>query len=132
LKCNLDHMFIMEFSEIQNALAAILGLRAIMKHRRSHHLPPPEPASSEEALRFVRELQRLPKPDREFPDEAVLAKYLDQFPLGTLRSVARRVMMDIMKRPAPKDSLIRTKKKPPRPSRSGSVRKARKAKKKAR
>jgi hypothetical protein len=65
---------------------------------------PQEPASSEEALAFVRKLQQEFSAMEHTPDnEKKLLERMNQFESGNLSSIARRVMMDIMKRPPPAD-----------------------------
>lgn len=52
-----------------------------------------EAAATEQALDFVRGLQR------RGPDKEAVKKYIDEFPLGKLQSIARRIMMDVLKSP---------------------------------
>lgn len=57
--------------------------------------------SSEEALAFVQNLQKtFPKTPRSNAEQERLREYLAKFDAETLRSVGRRVLMDILKRPA--------------------------------
>lgn len=57
--------------------------------------------SSEEALAFVRDLQKaFTKTPRSKAEQERLREYLAKFDAETLRSVGRRVLMDILKRPA--------------------------------
>jgi hypothetical protein len=61
---------------------------------------PPKPVSSEEALAFVRNLQeRFLKPDRTPADDRRVHEYIKEFDPELLRSVAARVMIDVLKRP---------------------------------
>lgn len=63
--------------------------------------PLPEPASSEEALKFVQELQeKFYKKIRSEIDEGALREHLAKTSADELRRIARRVTMDILKRPA--------------------------------
>ena len=63
---------------------------------------PQEPVSSEEALAFVRKLQEEFSGMEHTPDnEKRLLERMNLFESGKLSSIARRVMMDIMKRPPP-------------------------------
>lgn len=63
---------------------------------------PQEPVSSEEALAFVRRLQEEFSAMEHTPDnEKRLLERMNQFDSVKLSSIARRVMMDIMKRPPP-------------------------------
>jgi hypothetical protein len=58
-------------------------------------------ASSERALAFIQALQKtFPTIATSAADRERLRKYLGKFQKDELRSVARRVMIDIMKRPA--------------------------------
>jgi hypothetical protein len=76
--------------------------------------------SSERALAFIRALQKaFPTIASSAADKERLRKYLGKFKKEELRSVARRVMIDIMKRPA--RTIIGDKKysaQPPMPSQS--------------
>lgn len=61
---------------------------------------PPKPASSEDALAFVRDLQeKFLKPNRSRADDRRLQTYLSQRDPETLRSIASRVMIDVLKCP---------------------------------
>src|SRR5258708_37341100 len=60
-----------------------------------------EPATSEEALAFVRDLHKLGG-KRTLADQARVAAFVNSLPLGTLKGIARRIMMDIMKAPPPR------------------------------
>jgi hypothetical protein len=65
---------------------------------------PPKPASSEDALAFVRALQeKFLKPDRSLADERRLRNYIKECDPKLLRSIATRVMIDVLKRPHPAD-----------------------------
>jgi hypothetical protein len=70
-----------------------------MKNKPLPASPIVEPATTEEALEFVRGLQKFRKKDDAPVDESAVKEYVNQFSLGTLQSIARRVMMDIMKGP---------------------------------
>jgi hypothetical protein len=65
-------------------------------------LPPAAPivpaASSEEALRFVEGLQKFRR-GRGKVDRAGLALFVNQFPVGQLQAIARRIMLDLVKGP---------------------------------
>jgi hypothetical protein len=67
---------------------------------------PPEPAqtvapaTSEEAQAFVRELYKRGG-KRTLADQARVADFVNNLPLGTLKGIARRIMMDILKAPPP-------------------------------
>src|SRR5258708_33194895 len=60
-----------------------------------------EPATSEEALAFVRDLHKLGG-KRTLAAQARVADFVNGLPLGTLKGIARRIMMDIMKAPPPR------------------------------
>src|SRR5260370_37832860 len=60
-----------------------------------------EPATSEEALAFVRDLHKLGG-KRTLAAQARGADFVNGLPLGTLKGIARRIMMDIMKAPPPR------------------------------
>jgi hypothetical protein len=62
---------------------------------------PATTVSSEEALAFVQKLQKaFPKTPRSKAEQERLRDYLAKFDAEVLRSVGRRVLMDILKRPA--------------------------------
>ncbi|MEO8739064.1 MAG: hypothetical protein ABI537_05100 [Casimicrobiaceae bacterium] len=59
-----------------------------------------KPASSEEALAFVRDLQeKFLKPDRSRADDRLVRTYLAGEDPERLRSIASRVMIDVLKGP---------------------------------
>jgi hypothetical protein len=61
---------------------------------------PVSPKTSEEALEFVRNMQKaFPKTPRTKKELAALRKYLAQFTDAELRAVGRRVLSDLMQRP---------------------------------
>jgi hypothetical protein len=64
-----------------------------MKTKPLPDAPLEEAAGTEQALDFVRGLQR------RRADKTAVKKYIDGFSLGTLQSVARRIMMDVLKAP---------------------------------
>ena len=65
-----------------------------MKNKRLSDMPLVEPAGSEEALGTIRELWAFRH------DKTLVKENLDRRPLGQLQSIARRIMMDIMKGPS--------------------------------
>ena len=71
-----------------------------MKNKPLPDAPATETASSEDALRFVQGLQeeyiRRGHPGNV---QAFAEEYLDRFSRSDLRSIGRRILMDIMKRP---------------------------------
>ena len=61
---------------------------------------PVSPKTSEEALDFVRKMQRaFPKTPRSRKERAALQKYLAQFTDAELRAVGSRLLSDLMQRP---------------------------------
>ena len=61
---------------------------------------PVSPKTSEEALAFVRSLQKaFPKTPRTKKELAALRKYLARFSDAELKAVGRRVLSDLMQRP---------------------------------
>ena len=62
-----------------------------MKYKPLPDEPLGEVAGSEDALDFVRGLQK-----RRDDDEAV-KRYIDEFPIDRLQSIGRRIMMDLLK-----------------------------------
>jgi len=61
---------------------------------------PVPPKTSEEALEFVRNMQKaFPRPPRTKKELAALRKYLARFTDAELRAVGRRVLSDLMQRP---------------------------------
>jgi hypothetical protein len=70
-----------------------------MKNKPLQEAPVSETASSEDALGFVRGLQEEYRRERPVEQKAFVEQYLDRFTRGELRSIGRRILMDIMKRP---------------------------------
>jgi hypothetical protein len=63
-------------------------------------IDPVSPKTSEEALGFVRKMQKaFPKTPRTKRELAALRKYLAEFTDAELRAVGRRVLSDLMQRP---------------------------------
>jgi hypothetical protein len=61
---------------------------------------PVSPKTSEEALEFVRNMQKaFPKTPRTKKELAALRKYLAQFTDAELKAVGRRVLSDFLQRP---------------------------------
>jgi len=61
---------------------------------------PVSPKTSEEALDFVRKMQkRFPKTPRTKKELAAVQKYLAKFTDAELKAVGRRVLSDLMQRP---------------------------------
>jgi hypothetical protein len=58
------------------------------------------PKTSEEALDFVRKMQKaFPKQPRTKKEEAALRKFLAQFTAAELHAVGRRLLSDLLQRP---------------------------------
>jgi pimeloyl-ACP methyl ester carboxylesterase len=92
---NIKHICMVDYPETHEALATILGLPK--PRRRKRFVAGVKPATSEEALAFVREIQRLPRGEIE------VRKFTDAIPKRRLRGLALRIFMDILKRqPEPK------------------------------
>lgn len=70
-----------------------------MKNKPLPDAPVSKTANSEEALQFVRGLLEEYTRERPLNEQAFVEQYLDRFTRGELRSVGRRILMDIMKRP---------------------------------
>lgn len=102
-----------------------------MKREPPRPAPLVEPATSADALAFVRELQKRGA-KRTPQDAARVADFLNSMPLGQLKGIARRIMMDIMKGPPGGSDAARPA--PPKRGPSGQQpkKKARSAAKKAR
>jgi hypothetical protein len=85
--------------------------------------PAVQTASSENALAFIQALQKeFPGTRRTLIEKQRLRDFLGKFGNDELRSVARRVMIDIMKRPArtiASDGYAPPQSPPPSPSREG-------------
>ncbi len=63
-------------------------------------IDPVSPKTSEQALAFVRRMQKaFPKTPRTEKELAALRKYLARFTPAELRAVGRRVLSDLMQRP---------------------------------
>jgi hypothetical protein len=98
---DISHMVLMNHSRTLDALAAILGAPGAAMSPRIP--PPPEPASDEDLIAFIRWLRKRPRrkaPWPHFDDPArrdlVPLEFQDKLPGITLR-----IIMDVMKRPAP-------------------------------
>jgi hypothetical protein len=61
--------------------------------------PPVKPATRGEVFEFLRGLQEFRRKGDEPFNEQAIADYLAQQPLGLQQSIARRIMMDILKSP---------------------------------
>jgi hypothetical protein len=71
-----------------------------MKNKPLPDAPATETASSEDALRFVQGLQEeYIRRGHPLNVQAFAEEYLDRFSRSDLRSIGRRILMDIMKRP---------------------------------
>jgi hypothetical protein len=68
-----------------------------MRNRPLPEAPPVETVDGEEALNFVHKFQEAYRDAHD--KEAFVERYLDQFTQSQLRSVGRRILMDLMKRP---------------------------------
>jgi hypothetical protein len=79
-----------------------------MENKKLTAAPPVKPATRDEALEFLKGLQRFQIEEDEPVDDVAVREYLSKFPLGSLQGIARRIMMDIMKAPiadvTPEDS----------------------------
>ena len=100
---DLHHMFMLDQPEILAAIGGIMALTGplilVAEDRRKAVPRRPAAASPEQALAVIRGLQALRTADRPDVDRETVEAYLEQFPLGTLRAVARRVIQDTLKRP---------------------------------
>src|SRR5207248_3322523 len=64
-------------------------------------------ASSSDALKFVRDLQaKFLKPERRPFDDLQVQEYLKKIDPDTLRSIAIRVAIDVLKRPPPVGDVV--------------------------
>jgi len=63
--------------------------------------PPNEAAAAEDARRFLRGLGEHAADLRPEEQAAAVKRYVDQFPLGELQTIARRIIMDLMRPPGP-------------------------------
>lgn len=68
-----------------------------MRNRPVTSPPPVSPASRAQVDRFLRGLQEFRPQDDKPVDEAAVKRYLDKMTVGSQQSIARRIMMDIMK-----------------------------------
>ena len=87
-------MFMMEYAQTQAPSPGV-----VMKSKPLPDAPVPKAAESKDALRFVQRLQQEYARDRPVLTEAFIEQYLDKFSRADLRSIGRRILMDIMKRP---------------------------------
>ena len=90
---DIDHMFLMESSEVQARIADILWptTAQMMVKGQPAKKSTIKPASIDETTKFIERLQTL----RAKPD--AVERYVNSLPLGQLKGLARRIMMDIMK-----------------------------------
>lgn len=70
-----------------------------MKNKPLPDAPVANSAKSEQALEFVRQLQKEYAGERPLNKGAFIEQYLDGFTRSELRGIGRRILMDIMKRP---------------------------------
>jgi hypothetical protein len=70
-----------------------------MKNKPLPNPPVSDTADSKKALEFVRGLQKEYFDKRPVDHQAFIEQYLDRFSRADLRSIGRRILMDIMKRP---------------------------------
>ena len=100
----LQHMFLMNEPGVLSALATILCGPGVIMMSAENAPSQPEPASDEEVVQFMRWLSKQRGRIRQWPNagdkdlrKEVPAEFRDKLP-----SLARRIMMDILKRPGPK------------------------------
>ena len=96
---DVEHVFIMNSRGILAKLAGVLGVRTARKKTKTKTLP--RTASSKDALKFVRDLQKYFENKKLSPlevSEAELKFFLNEqkLPLESLRSIARRIMIDLL------------------------------------
>ena len=103
VQADLHHMFMLDQPEVLAAIGGIMALTGplilVAEDRRRAFLRRPDAASPERAFEVIRGLQALRTADRPDVDRPTVEAYLEQFSLGTLRAVARRVIQDVLKRP---------------------------------
>jgi hypothetical protein len=98
---DIEHICMMNHALVLGAIAAILGVRGAAMSRRD--TAPPEPASDEDVVKFLRWLSEHPEVVRRWPrlNDPKLRKFIPQQFKKSIGAIARRILMDIMKRPAP-------------------------------
>lgn len=99
---DISHMCMMNHALVLNEIAAILfPPGAAMSPRRT---APPEPASDEDVVEFMRWASENPGVVRRWPrlDDPDFRKFVPRKFSKKIDAIARRILMDIMKRPAPK------------------------------
>jgi hypothetical protein len=98
---DIEHICMMNHALVLGAIAAILGVRGAAMSRRD--TAPPEPASDENVVKFLRWLSEHPEVVRRWPrlNDPKLRKFIPQQFKKSIGAIARRILMDIMKRPAP-------------------------------
>jgi hypothetical protein len=103
---DLEHMFLMNSAQTLEAISSILcPMRAAMK-RPAKPRPVTPPASSQDVNRFLQSLYRYKWEHDWLPiNDAEAFRVLRQELKVNLGSIARRIMMDIMKRPQPPEAV---------------------------
>ncbi len=127
---DVQHMFLMNHAQTLNAIASILCAPGAAMN--SSVTTQPEPASDEDVVDFLRWLHKHRRRKTPWPrlDDKALFKVIPPEFREKLPAIARRIMMDIMKRPGPPALSGRaggaTGTKPPGPDRSRPKKPARK------
>jgi hypothetical protein len=70
-----------------------------MKFKQLSSPPLVKPATQEETFEFLRGLQEFRRRGQKPIDEKAIRDYLHRQSLGSLQSISRRIMMDILKSP---------------------------------
>jgi hypothetical protein len=99
---DIEHICMMNHARVLDAIAAILGVRGAPMSPRA--AAQPEPASDKDVVEFLRWLSEHPELVRRWPrlDDPKLRQFIPRQFKKNIGAIARRIMMDIMKRPAPK------------------------------
>lgn len=99
---DIHHMSMMSHALVLNAIQAILGVPGAAMSPRD--MPQPEPASDEDLVEFMRWMSENPGPARAWPrfDDPAFRKLVPPRFRKNIDAIARRIVMDIMKRPAAK------------------------------
>jgi hypothetical protein len=114
---DVEHMYLMKHRGILDALGSILLAPGAAMNPPSP--PPPEPASDEDFIAFMRWLHSPGRGKTEWPrlDDPALPELVPEEFRDKLPAITRRLVMDVMKRPGPPGLSAALRALRPRPSR---------------
>ena len=125
-----DHMFMMEEPATQAVVGELLwGAEVTMAVKRLSPPRPVKPATREQVIEFLQGLHKFRR-EEGFIDEAGLNDYIESQSSGSLKSLARRIMMDLLKSPVAVTAPEKPGRRPPKPKAPAKKRPASKTTKK--